>query len=111
MTLKGGKKYYSTIPDAEMKIMCLIWLKNGIFLKDILEIDDYRNKSNTGIATLLKRLIDRGFVRYETIGKKRSYFPIVPKKEYFKNYIDKIIDEYYLGDNETFFDDINRSLG
>lgn len=104
MTPKNVKKDYRTIPDAEMKIMCLIWEKKGLFLKDILELDDYRNRSNTGIATLLKRLIDRGFVRYEIIGKSRCYFPVVQKKDYFKNYINKIIDEFFFGNKEKFLE-------
>ncbi|AQW90037.1 BlaI/MecI/CopY family transcriptional regulator [Elizabethkingia anophelis] len=102
MNSKVAKKYYNTIPDAEMKIMSFIWAQNGLFLKDILEMDDYHNKSNTGVATLLRRLIDRGFVRYEMIGKSRCYFPVVQKKEYFKNYINKIIDEFYFGDKKEF---------
>ncbi|HCD9235897.1 TPA: BlaI/MecI/CopY family transcriptional regulator [Elizabethkingia anophelis] len=88
--------------------MSFIWAQNGLFLKDILEMDDYHNKSNTGVATLLRRLIDRGFLRYEMIGKSRCYFPVVQKKEYFKNYINKIIDEFYFGNKKEFLDHINE---
>ena len=45
----------------------------------------------TTVATLLKRMIDKGFVGYTVFGNSREYYPLVKKADYFSNHVNGMI--------------------
>jgi len=49
----------------------------------------------TTIATLMKRVIDKGFVGYNQHGSNREYFPKVKKTEYFSKQVNSMIKDYF----------------
>ena len=54
-----------------------------------------RNQQPTTIATLLKRMTDKGFVGYNQHGSNREYFPLVKKTEYFSKQVNSMIKDYF----------------
>lgn len=72
------------LPDAEFELMRIIWQNpspistNQIIEK--MEVGD-RRKPQT-VLTLLTRLIERGYLRSERVGKERIYTPLVAQEEY-----------------------------
>ena len=68
-------------------------------MKDILDAYPTPKPAATTIATLLKRMRDKGYVDYEKHGSVRAYFPQVTKANYLKNKFNKMVEQYF--DNST----------
>jgi BlaI family transcriptional regulator, penicillinase repressor len=86
-----------SLTKAEEQVMQILWqLKHG-FLKDIMDkMPDPKPHSNT-VATILKILIDKGFVSYEVQGRNNLYKPSVSKTEYGKKSINQLVKGYFEG--------------
>jgi BlaI family penicillinase repressor len=56
----------------------------------------------TTIATLLKRMQNKGFVGYTLFGNSRQYYPLVKKADYFSKHVNGIIKNYF-GDSALQF--------
>jgi predicted transcriptional regulator len=90
------------LSKSEERLMELIWKFEKVFLKDL--IDDYPEPkpASTTIATLLKRMQDKGFVGYNLFGNSRQYYPLVKKADYFSKHVKGIIKNYF-GDSTLQF--------
>ena len=85
------------LTKAEEQIMQTIWKLETAFLKDIIEAQsDPKPHSNT-IATIVKILVDKGFVGVNQIGRVHQYFPIVTKEEYSSSTIRNLVEGYFEG--------------
>jgi predicted transcriptional regulator len=86
-----------SLTKAEEQVMQVLWqLKQG-FLKDIMEhIPAPKPHSNT-VATILKILIEKGFVNFEPQGRNNLYKPAVSKTEYGKKSINQLVKGYFEG--------------
>jgi predicted transcriptional regulator len=47
------------------------------------------------VATLLKRMIEKGFVNYHQHGSVREYYPLVKKSDYFSKHINGLIKHFF----------------
>jgi len=83
------------LTETEIILMEILWKKEKIFMKDILE--DYADPkpASTTIATLLKRMQNKDLVGYKLYGNSREYFPKVKKEDYFKNEMTSMIDRFF----------------
>ncbi len=86
-----------SLTKSEEQIMQVLWkLKQG-FLKDILDNSpDPRPHSNT-IATILKILVEKGFVEYDVQGRNNIYRPKISKADYGKKSINNLVKGYFEG--------------
>ena len=86
-----------SLTKAEEQVMQILWkLKQG-FLKDIVEHShDPKPHSNT-VATLLKILVEKGFVEYEVQVRNNIYRPRINKTEYGKKSINTLVKGYFEG--------------
>ena len=77
--------------------MQVLWkLKEG-FLKDIVENSpEPRPHSNT-VATILKILVEKGFVEYDVQGRNNVYKPKISKAEYGRKSINNLVKGYFEG--------------
>ena len=82
--------------------MELIWNKEKVFLKDLIDCLPDPKPATTTIATLLKRMQDKGFVGYTMFGNSRQYYPLVKKTDYFSKHVNGIIKNYF-GDSALQF--------
>ncbi len=64
-------------------------------MKDLFNEYPNPKPALTTIATVLRRLIDKGVVDYTQHGKARQYFPVIKKSEYFTNQINKLIKNFF----------------
>ncbi len=83
------------LTKSEEQLMELIWQQEKVFLKDILDTYPDPKPASTTIATLLKRMQDKGFVAYTTFGNSRQYYPLVKKGDYFSKEVGGIIKNYF----------------
>ena len=72
-----------------------LWKLNKAFMKDLLEVYPEPKPATTTVATLLKRMTDKGFVGYTLFGKSREYYPLVKKKDYFSKHLDGLIKTFF----------------
>jgi len=79
----------------EEQLMELIWKQEKIFMKDIIENYPNPKPAATTIATLLKRMQDKGFVGYTVFGNSRQYYPLVKKGDYFSKHVKGMIKNYF----------------
>jgi BlaI family penicillinase repressor len=86
-----------TLTKAEEQVMLVLWRLGNGFLKDILDATpDPKPHSNT-IATLLKILVEKGFVEYETQGRNNLYRARISKTEYGKRGVNQLVKGYFEG--------------
>jgi BlaI family transcriptional regulator, penicillinase repressor len=90
------------LSKTEEKIMELIWKKEKVFLKDLMDCFPDPKPAQTTVATLLKRMQDKGFVGYTLYGNSRQYYPLVKKVDYFSKHVNGIIKNYF-GDSALQF--------
>ncbi|MAD98263.1 MAG: penicillinase repressor [Flavobacteriaceae bacterium] len=83
------------LSKAEEQVMQFLWKRKKAFMKDLLEDFPMPKPATTTVATLLKRMRDKGFVDYTTIGKSREYFPLVKKTDYFSKHVNGLIKNFF----------------
>ena len=83
------------LSNSEEQLMQHIWKLEKAFMKDILEAYPEPKPATTTIATLLKRMSDKGFIAYNLYGKSREYYPLVKKKDYFTKHVNGLIKNFF----------------
>jgi len=83
------------LTKSEEQVMRYLWNLEKAYLKNILDEFPDPKPATTTVATLLKRVIDKGFVGYNQHGSNREYFPIVKKTEYFSKQVNSMIKDYF----------------
>ncbi|MCG8373831.1 MAG: BlaI/MecI/CopY family transcriptional regulator [Balneolales bacterium] len=91
-----------TLTKAEEQVMNYLWQLEKAFFKELKAQFPEPKPATTTINTLLKRLIDKGFVHYKVYGNSREYFPVVPKNEYYSTQIKGLIKNSFNNSIEQF---------
>jgi BlaI family penicillinase repressor len=73
------------LTNAEEQVMKLLWKLEKAFIRDLMNEFSDPQPAQTTIITLLKRMIDKGFVSYRQYGNSREYYALVSKSDYFSN--------------------------
>jgi BlaI family transcriptional regulator, penicillinase repressor len=83
------------LTQAEEQVRKHLWNLEKAYMKDILdEYPDPKPKPTT-LATLLKRMIQKGFVGYNQHGNNREYFPLVRKETYFLRHLSTMVKDFF----------------
>jgi BlaI family transcriptional regulator, penicillinase repressor len=83
------------LTKAEEQIMKLLWRLDGAFIRDLLNEYPDPKPAPTTVITLLKRMIDKGFVSYRQYGNSREYYPLIKKVDYFSVHINGLIKDFF----------------
>ncbi|MBS1664333.1 MAG: BlaI/MecI/CopY family transcriptional regulator [Bacteroidetes bacterium] len=85
------------LTKAEEQVMLVLWQLGKGFLKDIVDqTPEPRPHPNT-IATLLKILVDKGYVTYEVQGRNNCYAPLISKIDYGSTSANQLLKGYFEG--------------
>ncbi len=57
------------LSKTEEQLMQYLWKRKKAFLKELLEDFSEPKTATTTVATLLKRITDKGFIAYQLFGK------------------------------------------
>ncbi len=79
-----------------------LWKLETAFLKDLLEEYPKPKPATTTVSTLLKRMIEKGYVDYEQHGRSREYYPLVSKPAYFSRHFNELKKKFF-DDSSTQF--------
>ena len=83
------------LTKTEEQLMEYIWKQEKVFMKDLIECFPDPKPATTTVATLLKRMQDKGFVGYVLYGNSREYYPLVAKTDYFSKHVNGIIKNFF----------------
>ncbi|MDN5201139.1 BlaI/MecI/CopY family transcriptional regulator [Fulvivirgaceae bacterium BMA10] len=83
------------LSKSEEQLMEYIWKRSKAFLKDLLDDFPEPKPATTTVATLLKRMTDKGFIAYTRHGKSREYYPLIKKKDYFSKHLNRLIKNFF----------------
>mgnify|MGYP001797221288 FL=1 len=90
------------LSKSEEELMNLLWKHKKAFMKDLLDAYPEPKPATTTVATLLKRMADKGFIAYKSFGRSREYYPLVKKKDYFSIHVRWLIKNFF-NDSPTQF--------
>jgi predicted transcriptional regulator len=90
------------LSKAEEQLMQHLWDLKKAFMKDLIEQYDNPKPANTTIATLLKRMYDKGYITYESLGRNRLYIPLVSKAEYSKGEFQDLLQNFFGNSSRQF---------
>ncbi|WP_259015086.1 BlaI/MecI/CopY family transcriptional regulator [Emticicia fluvialis] len=83
------------LSPAEETLMHHLWTAQKAFMKDLLEAYPEPKPAATTIATLLKRMAEKGFVAYKEYGNSREYYPLISKNQYFTQHVNVLIKTFF----------------
>lgn len=90
------------LSKTEELLMTHLWDLKEAFMKDLIECYDEPKPATTTVATLLKRMQDKGFVDFVAEGRARKYFPKVTKEEYVSGQFKGFVNSFF-GDSTAQF--------
>ncbi|MDB4292395.1 BlaI/MecI/CopY family transcriptional regulator [Maribacter sp.] len=90
------------LTKAEEQVMQYAWKLEKAFLKDIVEQFPEPKPAYTTISTVVRVLVRKEFLKFETFGKIRQYSPTVSKDTYFKRHMKEVISNFFSGSPSKF---------
>ncbi len=86
-----------TLTKAEEQIMQVLWKLGPSFVKDLVEeMPEPRPHYNT-VSTLVKILVEKGFVNFKAYGKSHQYYALISKEEYSHKTVKNLVKGYFEG--------------
>lgn len=85
------------LTKAEEQVMLVLWRLGKGFLKDLVDATPEPKPHPNTIATLLKILIEKGFVEFHVQGRNNCYQPLISKAEYAKTSANQLVKGYFEG--------------
>src|ERR1700681_676457 len=86
-----------TLTKAEEQVMQVLWKLGKGFLKEIIDSTPEPKPHSNTTATILKILVEKGFVEYTVHGRNNLYKPLVSQAEYGKKSVNQLIKGYFAG--------------
>jgi BlaI family penicillinase repressor len=83
------------LTKAEQQVMRYVWEIQKGYLKDIVDRFPDPRPAYTTVSTVIRVLVKKGFVGYETHGKAHEYYPLISKTHYFRGWLKPIISNYF----------------
>ncbi len=90
------------LTKAEEQVMQYMWKLEKAFLKDIVEQFPEPRPAYTTISTVVRVLVKKGFLKYESFGKIRQYAPVFSKERYFKGQLNTVVTNFFNGSKVKF---------
>lgn len=95
--LKNMNPKIPTLTKAEEQVMQYLWTVKKGFLKDILEQFPTPKPHTNTVSTILKILIEKGYVNYTLQGRQHEYFPLISQKQYSGKSLRGLVENYFSG--------------
>jgi len=86
-----------SLTKAEEQVMKVLWKLDGGMLMEIVDSMPKPQPHKNTVATILKTMTDKDFVRIETVGRFHRYHPAISKEEYSKSTLTEVAKGYFEG--------------
>ncbi|RNC83107.1 MAG: BlaI/MecI/CopY family transcriptional regulator [Balneola sp.] len=90
------------LSQTEEELMQYLWKLDKAYMSDLLEEYPEPKPAPTTVATLLKRMHEKGFIDYNQRGRSREYFPLVKKADYFGKHVRGLISKFFNNSSAQF---------
>jgi BlaI family penicillinase repressor len=90
-------KEKKVLTKAEEQVMQVLWQQDQAFLKEVVEAMPLPTPHSNTVATILKILIEKGFVKAEAIGRNNLYKPTIRKDAYSNQSLGQVVTNYFDG--------------
>lgn len=85
------------LTKAEEQVMQAVWQLHKAYLKDIVEAMPAPQPHSNTIATILKILMEKGYVQAETMGRNNLYSAAVNRDDYSRQSMSNLVSNYFNG--------------
>ena len=79
----------------EEDVMCLVWKLSPCFIKDILAQLQEPKPPYTTLASVVKNLERKKYVKVRKFGNIYEYEPLINQLEYKRNYMDQVAENFF----------------
>ena len=86
-----------SLTRAEEQVMQVLWKLDKAFLRQIVDAMPPPAPHSNTVATLLKILVEKEFVKVHVIGRNHEYSPLVSKEDYSKRTMKQMVKGYFEG--------------
>ena len=90
------------LTKAEEQIMHALWRVKKGFAKDILEKLNDPKPAYSTVLTVVRVLVQKGFIKYKTYGKSNEYYPTITKDAYSLQKVQGLKKNYFNNSNVQF---------
>lgn len=73
-------------PKAEEQVMHHLWALKKAFLKDIVDAYQDPKPAYTTVSTVIRVLVKKKYIGFNTYGKTNEYYPLISQEEYFSGF-------------------------
>jgi BlaI family penicillinase repressor len=85
------------LTKAEEQVMQALWKLESAYLKDIVDAMPAPKPHSNTIATIIKILMDKGFIEHEVHGRVHCYTSSISKEAYSSSSIKNLVEGYFEG--------------
>jgi BlaI family transcriptional regulator, penicillinase repressor len=85
------------LTKAEEQIMQALWKTGPAFVKELIDAMPEPKPHYNTVSTLVKILIEKGFVDFKAYGKSHQYFALISKDDYSRNTMKSFVKGYFAG--------------
>ncbi len=94
---------HKPLTKAEEEIMQVLWDMGHGFIKEIVDAMPEPKPHYNTVSTIIKILVEKGVVGYESFGKAYRYHPLVKKDDYSKSTVGQLVKKYFDGSYSNMF--------
>ena len=94
------------LSQQEEEAMQAVWQNGTGFIKDFLDLLAEPKPPYTTLASTIKNLERKGFVKSDKVGNSYRYVPVIKEEEYKKRFMNGFVSDYFQNsykDLVTFF--------
>lgn len=96
-------KKLGRLSETEMEVMEVIWgVAAPVTVAQLLDIFESKGWKTSTLSTILKRLIEKGYLTKSMIGKVNYYDPVLTLDEYKKHETQSFLSRLYNGKVKNF---------
>lgn len=85
------------LTKAEKQIMMVLWEHGSGLLMELVEAMPEPKPHKNTVATILKILVEKGFVRVEAVGRFHRYHTAISKEAYSNRSLTDVVKDYFEG--------------
>lgn len=87
------------ISESEWRVCKVLWRNSPLTANDIVaQLEDSSDWSPRTIKTMLNRLIKKGALDYESIGREYHYFPLLSEEECIASHTQSFVERVFGGE-------------
>jgi predicted transcriptional regulator len=99
MIRKKQKQGYRLLTDVELQLMTIIWNQGKTTVKEVAEaLPKTRPLAYTSVATVMKILEQKGYLKCEKHSYAHTFSPLVDKAAYEKSCLEHVVDNVFDGE-------------